>query len=187
MFIERQRKYIMGEIVKHDRPGDKEFLFWHNIKLIVKQLAGLYAGYKAKVRQRGVQSTEALTMDALWMINMDGDIIQLESAFNKGFLSQTARMSFRETSRKNMIRSRKVAAKNWKNLLLKSLSHKFDYTAAEKIEFKRSIEALWKKKVLKQRCSALVRLTDNNDDVMVAHTSWEVSFARMSRSIVDQG
>ena len=173
----------MSEINKHDRSGDKDYVYWHNIKLLVKQIGGIYAGYKAKVRKRGVESTESITMNALWTINMDGDIIQLESAFNKGLLMENANnMAFRETARQHMIRGRKSASTkgHWKELLLNSLSHTYDYTDSKPAEKAavtpaRSVEAEWKRRVLKQRCSALVKLTDNNNDLLVAHTSWEVS------------
>ena len=125
-------------------------------------------------------------MNALWTINMDGDIIQIETAISKGLLqSAGGGMSFKHSSRQHMIRSRKSLSsrpEGWNALLLNALSHSYAYPNAKSADEATagqparvaSVEAEWKKKVVNQRCSALVRLTDNNDDLLVAHTSWEV-------------
>lgn len=193
-YVKAQRKYIERQIDKHGQSGDKNFMYWHHIKLLVKQLEGLHAGYTAMVKKRGVQSTEALTAAALWIINMDGDIIQLESAISKGVLHLASdSMAFRESSRKNMIKRKATSLSGnqlWEQLLLNSLSHhSYDgpareatsaqFTSDAAVAIARAtpshadIEAEWKKKVVRQRCSVLVKLADNNDDLLVAHTSWE--------------
>lgn len=58
-----------------------ELVYWFNVKLIMAQFDGLLAGYN---RHRDPQRTKALTVEDLWLVNNDGDILDIERAVSPG-------------------------------------------------------------------------------------------------------
>lgn len=63
--------------------NDNDVRYWTTIKDLLRQVEGLHDGYN----EATVVKSEALSLDQFWLMNMDGDLIELQGAVAKGFVN----------------------------------------------------------------------------------------------------
>ena len=66
-----------------DDNDDNDVRYWHTIKELLRQVEGLHDGYN----EATVVTSESLSLDQFWLMNMDGDLIELQGAVAKGLIN----------------------------------------------------------------------------------------------------
>lgn len=73
-FFKQQESYLRQKMAAvNPTSKDVENAYWHNIALVVTQLDGVLAGYNEHV-----PANQHITMFHLWLMNSDGDIMDIE-------------------------------------------------------------------------------------------------------------
>jgi len=207
-FMTTQDKYLREEVAK---PANKDDVFWMQVGLVLRQFDGLLKGYN------DAMSEHPLTLQELWVINMDGDLIELETALGKGIdvINKPCGQEQTETEGSDsdlrfkhqdssVSSATQTPALRWKKSLVNTLSQHavtsevgaggsvlapglrfkanaqtaasatesrvLDSTVAQRQE---ELNAKFTRLMRRSRCTAVVKLTEDNSDILMAHNSWE--------------
>ncbi len=95
-FIRIKYKEAMKTTPKSEDEHDSH-AYWRQVGLELAQLDGLLDGYN-----NGVSSEHKLRLGDMWLLNMDGDVIDLERAFSTGQLSVQQVSNEAETRQSNV-------------------------------------------------------------------------------------
>ena len=160
--------------------------FWKEIGLTMKQLDGLVEGYNSMVSKES-----SLDKEEFWILNMDGDVIELETALREDVdvINKPCSASDDENDESSNeeddehymsgLRFQSVSMQTrWKDRLLNRLSS----SSSNRVRGSRRRKELSEKKqedpqekfirlMKKARCTALVKVVE--DDIYVGHNSWE--------------
>ena len=208
-FIHAQRDFLNNKVAQisstaaepqNRGSGEDDARYWRAIGGLLSQIRGLHEGYNIAARAGG---GEALTLDQFWLMNMDGDLIELQGAVDKGLVTiPGVPLRGRESSLLGEDRFQEVStSKQWKDALLrtvhKGLVHKrkqkarianISGTAQEAVaetemaartddtatDDANARNDEWRSLVRRVgHCTALVSLAPGNGDLLVGHNSWE--------------
>lgn len=195
-YFQLQREYLDSKTRDvHDGKVDDVSGFWHHAGLVWRQFDGLVEGYN-----RFCGEGNALDAFQIWLLNMDGDNIELEQAIVRdavpldgggdgdsggedgedsgsdggdpmsGLLSR-ADAAARDASEQLAFRESGVGLVDDERAEQAPAVHEDDVPGARERTAREERE--WARKMRKSRCSALVKVLPDTADVLVAHTSWE--------------
>lgn len=117
----------MQQIAEQEDSGSADRTYWWQVRLVWEQLNGIYEGYL----HTAAPGEDSLTLEAIILLNLSGDIEDLGAALSPYFLSRMR------------------------------LGDYGSYVGGT-------------------HCSALIKLTDNNQDLFVSHNTWS-TFESMLR------
>jgi len=216
-FMTTQDTYLRDQV-----KANKGDVFWIQVNLVLQQLDGIIKGYN-----ENMEVSERLDLEELWIINMDGDLIELENALERkidvinipcgGERSDDSASDQGQPRFQHLDTSVSSTASSpglrWQKSLLHTLSHhaatsksgpadavlapesdpllRFksqEQTASatkssgglrssnENDESRRIHDEMNSKFVRlmrRSRCTAVVKLTEDHTDLLMAHNSWE--------------
>lgn len=188
-YFQLQRDYLDSKAREvHDGKVDDSSGFWHHAGLVWRQFEGVVKGYN---RYCG----EGNELDAfqIWLLNMDGDNIELEQAITRGAvpleggggggdeaadsddpmsgLLSRADEAADGASEHLAFRESEAGLVDGARAEQAPAVHEDDVPGAHERTAREERE--WARKMRKSRCSALVKLLPETADLLVAHTSWE--------------
>lgn len=77
-FFDKQDKFLRSQIANVKLPAHtKEDVYWYNVALVLAQLDGIVEGYNHMAT-----SDKRLSRSQIWLMNSDGDVMDLERMFN---------------------------------------------------------------------------------------------------------
>lgn len=173
-FIRQKYSAAMGGAAPKSSDEHDQHAYWRQVGLELAQLDGLLDGYN-----QAVPEAQRLRLCDLWLLNMDGDVIDLERAFSTGQLSVNQVSNEAETRRNSVGGAGDLTG----NMKFIEISSRRDASAGSKT-FSRRLAGLRPRKkdrytekkwdILQRhsRCSALVKVLPDYSDVYVGHTTW---------------
>jgi hypothetical protein len=159
--------------------GDEDAAYWHQVVLIMSQLDGLLDGYNHATSSKEHQ----LVLGDMWLLNMDGDVIDLERAIDLGAIG-------------NLVREEEEPASSFGDLMGASLVESLLLQEQEQGGARRAMRPTtvknnenmnknknrpnpdryskqrWDKLMRHARCSALIKVLPDFSDVLVGHATW---------------
>eukprot|EP00929_Paragymnodinium_shiwhaense_P034520 TRINITY_DN18766_c0_g1_i2.p1 TRINITY_DN18766_c0_g1~~TRINITY_DN18766_c0_g1_i2.p1 ORF type:complete len:682 (+),score=159.08 TRINITY_DN18766_c0_g1_i2:146-2191(+) len=151
----------MTRLEQHLIAEEPDDPYWKQVRYVLVQLWGICDGYNFAARHFGVHS---LALEDLILINLGGELPQLVEAYGgdaaESFL-QTGLMRHRGQRQEQAAHEQAVPGNR---------------SAEDPLD-----DAHWEKRVADSgRCTALVRLTESNGDILFGHTTWD-DYSRMIR------
>jgi hypothetical protein len=134
--------------------------YWKHARYMLFQLWGMKDGYNAAALAHGVRFLDLIDF---WMINSHGELSEEMQAYTPAAIKER-----REKQRPGAIKAQLMQIKQ----IMK--------TARDPAWLAKSGDKDWEMRMRKSRCSGLVRLTEQNADLLVGHTTWD-DYAKMTR------
>jgi hypothetical protein len=162
--------HIGASLSESNAPADP---WWRQARYALLQSWGMLDGYNRQVEK---VKGNAMSMVDLLVLNSDGETPELETAYDmeEFVLRQSQRGDSDDTDSKDSFLQRRVRHDD------SSAFHSRSFRS-RKDEIKALNDKVWRKiKRATGRCSALVRLTKNNEDLMVGHTTFS-DYSEMNR------
>mmetsp|Transcript_73389 Transcript_73389/g.192423 ORF Transcript_73389/g.192423 Transcript_73389/m.192423 type:complete len:670 (-) Transcript_73389:24-2033(-) len=152
-----KEKVNLEQHVLADEPTDP---YLKHVRYMLVQLWGVCDGYNLAAKRYGVHT---LHLEDLVLLNSGGELPQLMEAYTPDAMAQRAPLSFLQRGR-----GRTAPPAAPKAAANASVEDPLD-------------DAHWEKRIVNDgRCSALVRLTEGNDDLLLGHTTWD-DYSKMTR------
>ena len=141
------------------KPHDEDEAYWRQVVLIMSQLDGLLDGYNHKSREE-----HQLVLGDMWLLNMDGDVIDLERAIDLDAI--------------DFVDTDEAPAGSFGDLLGSSVAKSLLLLEKERKDAQnpqspgRYSKQRWDKLMRHARCSALIKVLPDFSDVLVGHATW---------------
>jgi len=205
-FVQIQRTYLEDNVKKfkngHESDDEDDARYWHVVGSLLSQVRGLHDGYNQAASK---SDGKTLSLDQFWLINMDGDLIELQNAVSKGLVEMPGTRSAPPPSDGVQAEDRfqQVSMSDqWKTALGRTVSKTLQHNGAGDGKSFLELRAQtnprtpshefgpipddafneWSSLVRRVgHCTALVALTADGKDLLVGHNSWE-DYNEMLRS-----
>ena len=148
--------------------GQDDHAYWRQVGLELAQLDGMLDGYNM-----AVPKDQQLTLGDMWLLNMDGDVIDLERAFSTGQLSVA------QVSNEAEVNPSSVGGMGDLTGSMKLIEEASSAGARKRSpknqklsDAERYSEKRWDILQRHSRCSALIKVLPDFSDVYVGHTTW---------------
>jgi hypothetical protein len=162
-----------ANLVPHIMAKEPEEPYWKQSRYILFQLWGLVDGYNFAAKHFG---TNKLALEDLLILNMGAELAELLEAYTpQAAEKRTASQDFVGTA--FLQRNRKQSfgsggSRGEKNARITGIGN-----ASEDF----LDDAHWESRVMKTgHCSALIKVTPDNDDIFIGHTTWD-DYSKMTR------
>jgi hypothetical protein len=171
-FFEIQDRWLRS----HERGGAnyvKGSMFWKHAALEMVQLDGLTDGYN-----HAASVNDQLVLGDLWLLNMDGDVIDLERGINQGLVNITENNdkpvkltdlvggilhnSLRGPPQSLLETTSSISTTTTTTTTPSAMSHGYPRYSRQN----------WDRLMRHGRCSCLIKILPDYDDVFVGHATW---------------
>jgi len=145
--------------------------YWKHVRYNLFQLWGMKDGYNAIALPGGVRMLDLVDM---WLINSHGELAEEMQAYTPAAMEERrkAQGAFLQVSKV-------VAAARKMESSLYNINKDPDSMLAKDVAEDPTDQA-WEQRMQKSRCSAFVRVADQNSDILVGHTTWD-DYSKMTR------
>lgn len=154
-----------ANLAPHIMAEEPEDPYWKHSRYLLFQLWGLTDGYNYAAKHFG---TNKLALEDILVLNVGGELAEMlesytpKAAQDRAAAQSFAAMTFLQRGQRTKHTSRKLVDK------ARLLDDPLD-------------DAHWERRVTETgHCSALIKVTPNNGDILVGHTTWD-DYSKMTR------
>eukprot|EP00927_Polykrikos_kofoidii_P077421 TRINITY_DN7435_c0_g1_i1.p1 TRINITY_DN7435_c0_g1~~TRINITY_DN7435_c0_g1_i1.p1 ORF type:complete len:789 (+),score=137.76 TRINITY_DN7435_c0_g1_i1:53-2368(+) len=166
----QKKSNFHGGLTEMTAPADP---YWANARHILFQLYGMRDGYNVRAAQAG---QPALTMIDIFLINSHGQLPELMEAYSPGAID--GRVMSKRVSGGHVLG---LLQRNMTESVIKADTEVPDAASEANASTSFDADRDWERRLSKRgRCSAFVRVTENNEDLLVGHTTWS-DYSKMTR------
>lgn len=134
--------------------------YWKHIRYLLFQMWGMKDGYNALALSKGVKMIDLVDM---WMINNHGELSEEMEAYKPEAVMEREKVQ----GARDLLQVNRLVQRARKGFLAPDI-------AAD------TTDQAWEERMRKSRCSAFVRLSDQNADILVGHATWD-DYSKMTR------
>jgi len=135
--------------------------YWKQVRYLLFQMWGMKDGYNAVALAKAVKMIDLVDM---WMINNHGELNEEMEAYKPSAVIEREKV---QGARADLLQVHRLVRRAQKGFL------------APDVAADTSDEA-WEQRMRHSRCSAFVRLADQNADILVGHATWD-DYSKMTR------
>lgn len=135
--------------------------YWKQVRYLLFQMWGMKDGYNALALTKAVRMIDLIDM---WMVNNHGELSEEMEVYKPSAAIEREKA---QGARADLLQVGRAITKARKGFLAPDVAA--DMT-----------DEAWEMRMRKSRCSAFVRLADQNADILVGHATWD-DYSKMTR------